>query len=101
MFLQLDNYKALQFSEQEINDTKIRSYLKTVVGSAPRDPLLESVWNSVKVVPRREARRLPVSFSFRVKRVLMLWVNVLSKAGSTKTCLSCNTSAYFPPNKCS
>lgn len=42
MFLQLDNYKAFQFSEQEINDTKISSYLKTVVLCTYRDLLLES-----------------------------------------------------------
>lgn len=46
MFLQLDNYKAFQFSEQEINDMKIRSYLKTVVLCTSTHPPLEVKLNS-------------------------------------------------------
>ena len=38
MFLQLVNYKAFQFSEQEIHDTKISHYLKTVIPLLLQEP---------------------------------------------------------------
>lgn len=50
MFLQLDNYKASRFSEQEINETKISHYLKTVILRICRDARLKSMLNSWKMV---------------------------------------------------
>lgn len=91
VFLQLDNYKAFQFPEQEINDTKISSYLKAVLCTS-RDALLESVMNSLKIVLWREGWRHSLDSTSDSKDFFMLWANVLSKAIFTRICLSDNVS---------
>lgn len=92
MFFQLDNYKAFQFSEQERNDTKIGSYLKTVILCTSRDLLLESILKSLKTVLRWEGKRLSFDSTSGSNEFFMLCVNALSKTSSTKTYLSYNTS---------
>ena len=50
MFLQLVNYKAFQFLEQKIHDTKISHYLKTVIPRSSRNPQRESVPDAIMMV---------------------------------------------------
>lgn len=66
VFLQLDNYKAFQFSEQEINDMKISSYLKTVILCTSTHPPLEGKLNS-EDSPEVERKEAQCWFKFRVK----------------------------------